>query len=145
MTKSPLYALLILLAGCSGGGEDANSSSANASGDAAPAAAATGEISPVDAGKRAFGACAICHSVNEGDGNRAGPNLWGVVDRKAGAVDGFGYSAALRDTDIIWTADNLDAFLENPQGFAPGNRMSYGGERDPEKRAAIIAYLATLK
>jgi cytochrome c len=36
----------------------------------------------------------------------------------------------------------LDAFLADPQGFAPGNNMGFFGLRDPQARAALIRFLA---
>jgi len=97
-------------------------------------------------GRRAFGSCGACHTAQEGDTSRIGPNLYGIVGRPAGQASDFAYSAAMRDADHIWDEAALDAFLENPQGFLPGNRMALpGGVRDPERRADLIAYLVSLK
>lgn len=85
--------------------------------------------------------CAGCHSVLA-DG--VGPRHAGVFGRRAGQVSGYAYSAALRSSQIIWTAENLDKWLMNPEALIPGQRMGYGlGEA--QDRADIIAYLATLK
>jgi len=53
------------------------------------------------------------------------------------------YSATLADMGGAWTPENLNGFLENPSGYAPGTSMSYSGMRDAEDRANLIAYLAT--
>ena len=67
-----------------------------------------------------------------------------VVGREAGSRDDFAYSTAMREAGVTWTEENLDQFLENPQQFIRGNRMAYAGERNADKRAAIIAYLKSL-
>lgn len=73
--------------------------------------------------------------------NRTGPSLHGVVGREAGAVSGFAFSPALRNSGITWTEDELSRYLEHPQGVVPGTRMAFAGLRDPQDRAAVIAYL----
>src|ERR1700743_2792907 len=42
-------------------------------------------------GKVVFQRCAICHRVEKDGGNGLGPNLFGVVGRKAGTVENFAY------------------------------------------------------
>mgnify|MGYP000492371183 CR=1 FL=1 len=87
--------------------------------------------------------CQSCHSVEAGE-NGLGPSLYGVVGRDVGSVDGFGYSGSLVAVADVWTADNLNAFLESPKGFAPGTAMGYNGMRKIEDRANLIAYLDSL-
>lgn len=110
--------------------------------------AAGGQSSTADngaqSGRQLFSPCAVCHSVKEGEASRIGPNLYGIVGRTAGTESGFAYSNAMRDSGVVWTEENLDAFIENPQMFIRSNRMGYAGERDPDKRAAIIDYLKSL-
>ena len=95
----------------------------------------------VQLGRTKFSQCAVCHSVKEGEASRVGPNLYDVVDRPAASLSDFAYSKAMRESGIVWTAENLDAFLEKPQTYIRGNRMAYAGERSADNRAAIIAYL----
>lgn len=95
----------------------------------------------VDAGERVFGKCRACHKITEGE-NATGPYLHGVVGREIGGVDSYGaYSGALSEVAEVWTPENLDGFLENPRGWAPGTTMGYAGLSDPEDRANLIAYL----
>ncbi|WP_121630895.1 c-type cytochrome [Tropicibacter alexandrii] len=91
------------------------------------------------AGEKVFGKCRACHAVDGTD--KTGPHLNGVVDRAIGAVDGFGYSGNLQQVGDVWSPENLNAFLENPKGTAPGTTMSFAGLRKPEDRANLIAYL----
>ncbi|WP_439487116.1 c-type cytochrome [Blastomonas fulva] len=85
--------------------------------------------------------CATCHSLKPGQ-NGAGPSLAGVTGRKAAAVAGFGYSPALRNAKLVWSADQLSTYLAAPQKAVPGTRMPIG-VTDPAERAAIIRYLAS--
>ena len=94
-------------------------------------------------GKSAFAQCGVCHSTNGSNG--VGPSLQGIVGRKAGTFPGFRYSHALKGSGITWDAKNLDLFLTDPQKHVPGNVMPYAGQPDATLRAALIAYLATLK
>lgn len=88
--------------------------------------------------------CAACHTVAAGVPNRAGPNLAGIVGRKAGAVAGFNYSSALRKSNIVWNKANLDRYLASPAKMVPGTRMSVSLP-DARKRAALVAYLEKAK
>lgn len=97
-------------------------------------------------GERLFRQCAACHQVGEDARNRVGPILNGVVGRHAGAVDGFRYSGPMTDagdSGLIWTPEEIDAFLENPRAYMNGTRMTYRGLDDADDRAAIIEYLRT--
>lgn len=88
--------------------------------------------------------CSDCHSASSGR-NKKGPHLAGVVGRKAASVEGFaGYSDAMRQSSIVWTADRIDQYIAGPRKVVPGGRMKYDGLPDTATRADLIAYLATL-
>ncbi|MDB5431281.1 MAG: cytochrome c family protein [Caulobacter sp.] len=87
--------------------------------------------------------CKACHGA-AGAGGPAGPALKGVARRKVASAPGFAYSAGLKAKGGAWTDPNLDAFLTNPGGFAPGSKM-FARAAQPGDRAAVIAYLKTLK
>jgi cytochrome c len=91
-----------------------------------------------DGGQLFNNQCKICHS-----GGFMGPNLTGVAGGKV-AAGSFNYSPALKAKGGEWTDENLDAFLKGPAAFAPGTKMMMAVPGD-ENRAAIIAYLKTLK
>jgi cytochrome c len=95
-------------------------------------------------GKTAFSTCQVCHSNVKNGPNGIGPNLYGVVGRKAGSIPGFYYSAALKNSKITWTNDKLTAWITSPSKLVPGNRMTFPGISDPAKVADLVAYLNTL-
>jgi cytochrome c len=94
------------------------------------------------AGAQAFGMCTACHTVTKGGRNGIGPNLSGLIGRRAGSVPGFSYSTAMKGSGLTWDAKTLDAFLAAPTKKVPGTKMPISVS-DPAKRAAIIAYLTT--
>jgi len=97
------------------------------------------------AGRSAFLAhCGVCHTVLPGR-NRIGPTLFGVFGHKSASVPGYAYSHAYRDADLTWDEATLTKYLESPQSVIPGTKMTFGGLKDPARRADLIAYLATLK
>jgi len=114
-------------------------------GEASPVSSAEGAVGDiVAAGEQAFAVCSACHSAAAGAPSGAGPNLHGVVGRKAGALEGYSYSDAMAASEITWNEGMLNAYIGDPQGLVPGTAMAAGAVSDPERRAAIVAYLATL-
>nr|WP_295663101.1 cytochrome c family protein [Polymorphobacter sp.] len=92
------------------------------------------------AGKAVFTVCKTCHVVTPGQ-NRIGPSLYGVVGRPSGSVPGYTYSAANKNSHIVWTEPVLYEYLLAPQKYVPGTKMTYAGLKDAQKRADVIAYL----
>ena len=112
--------------------------SAQETGEAAPAAAPSGDAA---AGKRVFVKCMACHTVQEGQ-HRVGPSLYGIIGKTAGSVEGFrNYSPANKNSGVTWTPDVLSEYLINPQAFMPGTRMIFAGLPSEKERADLIAYL----
>jgi cytochrome c2 len=111
----------------------------------APAVFAAAPKPDIENGKNSFELlCGICHSA-EKDVEKLAPNLVGVVGRKAGTHKLFpSYTGALKSSGITWNAKTLDEFLVNPTTKVPGTMMLIPVP-DPQARADIIAYLATLK
>lgn len=95
----------------------------------------------LDNGRRAFARCRSCHTITPGGPNLSGPNLYGVFDRKAGGLDAYPYSHALRNAGFDWDAQQLDQWLQNPRQFLPGNKMTFAGLSKPEDRRDVIAFL----
>lgn len=87
--------------------------------------------------------CAVCHSTMKGK-NKMGPSLFAVVGRKAGSMADFVYSESMKQSEIIWTPEKLDAYITNPKQFVPGDKMSFSGIAEVQEREDIIAFLNTL-
>lgn len=113
-----------------------------------------------EAGRAAFSQCQSCHVVvNEagetlaGRNSRTGPNLYGVIGRQAGTVDGFRYGASMVEAGqagLVWDEPTFVAYLQNPNNFlrdylnnnrARGN-MSFQ-VRSEATAADLYAFLAT--
>jgi len=91
------------------------------------------------------GQCVVCHSVEKGGPMRVAPNLWGIVGAPKARMKGFGYSIALASAGGVWTKEDLDRYLANPDQFLPGTKKTITGLPDAKTRAELIAHLATLK
>ena len=95
----------------------------------------------VERGKAVFEQCAACHSL-DGTGDYDGPTLKGVIGRKAGSLEDYRYSAAMKRSAVVWDAATLDQYVADPQAFIPGNRMAFAGINDKTQRDDVIAFLA---
>ena len=95
-------------------------------------------------GEAVFVQCKTCHVTDAGV-NRIGPSLHAIVGRAAGTIAGYTYSPANKNSGITWTEAKLFQYLENPQRVVPGTKMAFAGIQDPQKRADLIAWLATQK
>src|SRR5262245_31952655 len=97
-----------------------------------------------DNGQDVYRQCRACHQIGAGARNLVGPQLNGIVGRKAGTVEGFSYSSANKEAGakgLMWTEEVLLKYLENPQAFMPGTKMAYAGLKDEGDRKDVIAYL----
>lgn len=95
-------------------------------------------------GERVFQYCYACHSVEPGETNLQGPNLFGIVGRPVAAQDGFTYSPALRafaEREPVWTEALLDRFVAAPETLVPKTSMHVRGVDERGEREDLIAYL----
>lgn len=94
------------------------------------------------AGKIVFNnSCRTCHTLKPGDA-RLGPDLAGIIGRKAGAGEGYSYSSAMKNAGITWDEANLDRFIADPNAVIPNNNMKpYTGMSSESDRKNLIAYL----
>lgn len=116
--------------------------------EAAEAATAVAAADPalIEAGEKVFKKCAACHKVGDGAKNATGPVLNGIVGRAAATVDGYKYSAAMvaaGEGGLVWTPENIAAYMQDPKGFVPKNKMSFAGLKKQDEIDALIAYMAT--
>ncbi len=138
-TLIPLLALTI--AGCSDGNRDARRATLGPD----PDLPALLRVADPGAGGHAARQCLACHTFVENGGDRAGPNLHGVIGRPvAGGSARYGYTDALSRVGGRWDAATMDRWLADPARFAPGTSMRFAGIADPLERADVIAYLTTL-
>ena len=93
--------------------------------------------------------CATCHQVGPGAKNGVGPELNGIVGRKAASLADYpSYSAGMKKLGaegFVWTEENLDKWIANPKAMIPDSIMSltFQGLPDAQQRADVIAYLKT--
>ena len=92
------------------------------------------------AGKKVYNKCKACHVLDK-EQNRVGPHLVGIMGRTAGAVDGFKYSDAMIASGIVWDADTIGAYLADPKGYIPDNKMAFPGLKKEDDIANVIAYI----
>jgi cytochrome c len=113
----PIFAVILTVTAFATG-------TANATGDAAR-------------GATLYKDCQNCHSIEKND---VGPMHKGVVGRAAGTVPDYDYSTALKNAKIVWTEENLDKWLTDPQGLIPETKMFFAVD-NPQDRADLIAFL----
>ena len=79
--------------------------------------------------------CAGCHAL---DRDKEGPRLAGVYGRTAGAVEGFQYSSALKNSKLVWNNETLDKWLTDPDKLVPNNDMGFHVDNSQERQALIL-------
>jgi nitrite reductase (NO-forming) len=92
-------------------------------------------------GRAVFRKCQGCHTMDAGR-NLVGPSLAQIVGKTAGTAAGFSFSPAMKSSGVVWNRETLSAYLANPQGFMPGNRMMFPGLKAARELDAVVAYLA---
>ena len=169
-SAAALAPVLLALAACGGGAEEAGEPAADSTPAAvetaapaetpAPGATPTPAATPTETPSptptptatatqaavtppTVFNQCAACHSTERGE-HGIGPSLAGVFGRRAGTVAGFEFSQAMKDSGLTWNQAGLDRYLTDPRGVVPGTTMAYNGVKDAAQRQAVINYLKTL-
>ena len=107
------------------------------------AVAGVGEVLAQDAaaGEKVFGVCKACHQIGETAKNSVGPQLNGIIGRKAGTVPGYNYTAANKESGITWDEATFREYIKNPKAKIPGTKMIYAGLKDEKRIADLTAYL----
>ena len=92
-------------------------------------------------GAKVFNICKACHEISTPK-KKVGPSLQGLIGRTAGTLADFPYSDAMKNSGIVWNADTLKAYLADPKGNIPGNKMPFAGVKKPDDLENLLAYLA---
>jgi len=136
-----LFILVFLLMGCS----DQKSVDNDQQDIALANTVDTRELITIDGdlerGRKLYLQCRACHSLKENEPHKIGPNLFKIIGSTAGTMKGYNYSDALSKSEIVWTKENLDLWLEKPYEILPGNKMVFSGMRKQEDRNDLIAYV----
>jgi cytochrome c len=120
-------------------GEKAGEKPAAAAGSDLPALLAKADVAK---GETTAAICKACHAFEAGAPSPIGPNLHNVVGRKIASVEGFNYSQALKaKAGEVWSYENLNHWITNPQAFAAGTTMAFPGLPDAQQRADVIVFL----
>jgi len=128
-----LLGLLLALGGC---GRADTAADAGVAGDRVDGSAR------IEAGRKLFARCAGCHEVGPNAGNIFGPQLNGVLGRKAGGVAGYAYSPALKASTLVWDERSLNAFIRDSEQVVPGNKMRFMNFMSEQQAGDIVAFLA---
>jgi cytochrome c2 len=91
-------------------------------------------------GEKVFRKCKTCHEISETK-NKIGPNLVGIIGRAAGSVEGFAYSDAMKNSGITWNAETIAAYVADPKGYLPGNKMVFVGIKKTGDVEDLLAFL----
>jgi cytochrome c len=93
------------------------------------------------AGEKVFVQCKACHQIGPTAKNAVGPELNGVIGRKAGSVEGYSYSPANKNSGLTWDEETFLTYIKNPQGLVKGTKMVFAGVKDEQKAKDLLAYL----
>lgn len=86
--------------------------------------------------------CSVCHTLQDADARRAGPSLKGIFGRKAGKLEGYSFSEAMARSDLVWSAETIDALFDlGPDIYVPGSKMPMQRMTSAQDRRDLIEYL----
>jgi len=91
-------------------------------------------------GEKVYKKCKACHSLEAGK-KKVGPSLHGVIGSKSASVEGYKYSKAMKEANLVWDEKTLDEYLTKPKAFLKGTKMSFVGLKKKEDRDNVIAYI----
>src|SRR6266498_900875 len=97
------------------------------------ASATTLHAQSIDAGENSFKKCVACHSIGEGATNKIGPALNGLEGRRSGTIEGYSYTDANKNADIVWSAATFKEYIQDPRAKIPGTKMLYPGIKNEKE------------
>ncbi|WP_422678230.1 c-type cytochrome [Bosea beijingensis] len=95
----------------------------------------------ISAGERSFAKCRSCHQVGEGARNLVGPELNGLIGRRSGAVEGYSYSTANRNSGLTWDEATFAEYIKDPRAKIPGTKMIFVGIKSEKEIKDLTAFL----
>lgn len=95
----------------------------------------------IEKGEKLFKKCGACHSYKKDGNNKVGPNLWNLINRTKGSINGFSYSKALSELGGKWTFEELSEFLYKPKQYIKNTKMNFAGLKEIEDRANLILFI----
>jgi cytochrome c len=93
------------------------------------------------AGEKVFAQCRPCHQIGPTAKNGVGPELNGVIGRKAGTAPGYNYSNANKNSGLTWDEETFEKYIKKPQAMVKGTKMAFAGIKDEKKIEDLYAYL----
>ena len=108
-------------------------------------AGAAGVVGNAKAGEASFKKCASCHQVGRFAQAGYGPQLNGIIGRRAATTTDFKYSAAMKKSGIVWTEQKLAEYMRAPHDVVPGTSMRFWGISDDQQIADLLAYMRTFQ
>lgn len=105
---------------------------------ASSAVAVAGDVA---AGQTSFKKCAPCHDVGETAKNKVGPELNGLDGRHSGAAPNYNYTAANKDSGIVWTEATFKEYIKDPKAKIPGTKMVFPGIKNEKEADDLWSFL----
>jgi cytochrome c len=105
---------------------------------ASSAVAVAGDVA---AGQTSFKKCAPCHDIGETAKNKVGPLLNGLENRKSGTIEGYNYTAANKDSGIVWTELTFKEYIKDPKAKVPGTKMVFPGIKNEKEADDLWSFL----
>lgn len=103
--------------------------------------AALAQEGNAEAGAKVFMPCRACHQIGETAKNLVGPQLNGVLGRKAATAANYNYSDAFKALDRVWTDEVFRKYIVDPRGDVPGTKMTFPGIKNEQNITDLVAFL----